>query len=109
MITHYLKVAVRNLLKYKTQNFISILGLAVGLFCFYLSSDSFVHIVEHPHGCVSGQDDGIAVVCYLFPASTDQGWGEYLVIKAVHLHSSQFIGKQFTFLANEVILILYEV
>ena len=34
MITHYLKVAVRNLLKYKTQNLISIFGLAVGLFCF---------------------------------------------------------------------------
>ena len=34
MINHYLKVAVRNLLKYKTQNLISIVGLAVGLFCF---------------------------------------------------------------------------
>ena len=34
MITHYLKVALRNLLKYKTQNLISIVGLAVGLFCF---------------------------------------------------------------------------
>ena len=34
MIKHYLKVAVRNLLKYKTQNLISIGGLAVGLFCF---------------------------------------------------------------------------
>ena len=34
MIIHYLKVAVRNLLKYKTQNLISIVGLAVGLFCF---------------------------------------------------------------------------
>ena len=34
MITHYLKVAVRNLLKYKTQNLISNGGLAVGLFCF---------------------------------------------------------------------------
>jgi ABC-type lipoprotein release transport system permease subunit len=34
MITHYLKVAVRNLLKYKTQNLISIGGLAIGLFCF---------------------------------------------------------------------------
>ena len=31
MITHYLKVAFRNLLKYKTQSFISVLGLAVGL------------------------------------------------------------------------------
>ena len=34
MITHYLKVAIRNLLKYKTQNLISVVGLAVGLFCF---------------------------------------------------------------------------
>lgn len=34
MITHYLKVAIRNLLKYKSQNLISIVGLAVGLFCF---------------------------------------------------------------------------
>ena len=31
MITHNLKVAFRNLLKYKTQSFISVLGLAVGL------------------------------------------------------------------------------
>ena len=37
MITHYLKVAVRNLLKYKTQTIISILGLAVGFVCFALS------------------------------------------------------------------------
>ena len=34
MITHYLTVAIRNLLKYKVQNLISILGMAVGLFCF---------------------------------------------------------------------------
>lgn len=37
MITHYLKVALRNLLKYKTQTFISILGLAVGFVCFIFS------------------------------------------------------------------------
>lgn len=37
MITHHLKVAVRNLLKYKTQTFISILGLAIGLACFIFS------------------------------------------------------------------------
>lgn len=36
MIIHYLKVALRNLLKYKTHNLISIVGLAVGLFCFCL-------------------------------------------------------------------------
>ncbi|MBR5205099.1 MAG: ABC transporter permease, partial [Bacteroidaceae bacterium] len=34
MIIHYLKVAFRSLLKYKTQNLIAILGLSVGLFCF---------------------------------------------------------------------------
>ena len=38
MITHYLKVAVRNLLKYRTQSLISILGLAVGFVCFALSA-----------------------------------------------------------------------
>ncbi len=41
MIGHYLKLAVRNLLKYRTQNIISIVGLAVGILsftvCFYVS------------------------------------------------------------------------
>lgn len=34
MIQHYLKVALRNLLKYTTQSIISIIGLSVGLLCF---------------------------------------------------------------------------
>lgn len=38
MITHYFKIAVRNLLKYKTQSIISILGLTVGFVCFVLSA-----------------------------------------------------------------------
>ena len=33
MIRHYFKIALRNLWKYKTQNFISVIGLAVGLLC----------------------------------------------------------------------------
>lgn len=37
MITHYLKVAFRNLAKYKTQTLISIIGLSVGFTCFALS------------------------------------------------------------------------
>ena len=37
MITHYLKVAVRNLLKYKTQSAISLLGLAMAFACIALS------------------------------------------------------------------------
>ena len=38
MIKHYLKVAFRNLWKYKTQNIISIIGLAVGFACFAFSA-----------------------------------------------------------------------
>ena len=34
MLLHYFKIAWRNLLKYKTQNLISILSLAVGAVCF---------------------------------------------------------------------------
>lgn len=34
MLQHYFKIACRNLLKYKTQNLISILSLAVGAVCF---------------------------------------------------------------------------
>ena len=38
MFTHYLKIAFRNLTKYKTQTIISIIGLAVGFVCFALSA-----------------------------------------------------------------------
>ena len=38
MIRHHLKIAFRNLLKYKTQNVISIIGLAVGFACFAFSA-----------------------------------------------------------------------
>jgi putative ABC transport system permease protein len=33
MLKNYLKIAVRNLLKYKTFSFINIFGLAVGMAC----------------------------------------------------------------------------
>lgn len=49
MIAHYLKIAWRNLLKYRTQSIISIIGLAVGLFsftvCFYCSR--FIESRDH--------------------------------------------------------------
>lgn len=38
MKTHYLKVAIHNLIKYKTQSAICIVGLAVGFACFALST-----------------------------------------------------------------------
>lgn len=38
MLQHYFKIAYRNLLKHKTQSVISIVGLAIGLACFALST-----------------------------------------------------------------------
>lgn len=49
MIRHYFKVAFRNLWKYKTQNIISIIGLAVGLLCFSVCMycSRFVETTNH--------------------------------------------------------------
>lgn len=58
MIQHYCKIAFRNILKYKTQSIISIIGLAVGFTCFALSNlwihyeityDKFYEGVERTH------------------------------------------------------------
>ena len=38
MIQHYFKIAFRNLLKYKMQSIISIIGLAIGFTCFALAN-----------------------------------------------------------------------
>ena len=38
MLKHYLKLAIRNLLKYKTQTAVSTIGLAIGLACFTLAA-----------------------------------------------------------------------
>ena len=37
MLHHYLKIAFRNMWKYKNQTLISVLGLAVGFTCFALA------------------------------------------------------------------------
>ena len=49
MILHYFKIAFRNLCKYKTQNIISIIGLAVGLLCFCICiyCSRFVESTDH--------------------------------------------------------------
>ncbi len=44
MILHHLKIAWRNLLKYKTQNIISILCLSVGVVCFSVVFQFMYHI-----------------------------------------------------------------
>ena len=38
MLRHYIKLAIRNLIKYKSQSVISIIGLAIGFTCFALST-----------------------------------------------------------------------
>jgi len=49
MIKHYFKVAFRNLWKYKTQNVISVIGLAVGILCFTVCfyCSRFANTVNH--------------------------------------------------------------
>ena len=44
MLIHHLKIAWRNLLKYKTQNIISILCLSVGVVCFSVMFQFMYHI-----------------------------------------------------------------
>ena len=66
MILHYLKIAWRNLLKYRMQNVISILGLAVGLFSF----------------CV-------CMYCSRFMLSTNHCFENYERIVQVSMHNSR--------------------
>lgn len=37
MIFHYIKIALRNLMKHRVQSFLSVIGLAVGFVCFAYS------------------------------------------------------------------------
>ena len=52
MFKHYLKIAFRNLWKYKIQNLIGIIGLAVGFACFslcsYLAQEYLTRDTEYP-------------------------------------------------------------
>ena len=64
MLIHYLKVALRNLLKYKTQTTVSIIGLAFGLACFALSSLWIRYIMTY--------DDFHQGAGQLYLAETDQ-------------------------------------
>ena len=55
MIQHYFKIAFRNILKYKTQSIISILGLAVGFTCFALANlwIRMMLTMKEQTGCIS--------------------------------------------------------
>lgn len=75
MIRHYFKIAFRNILKYKTQNIISIVGLAVGLLCF-----------------------SICMYCSRFVKATDHCFANYSRIAELSLYNPQtgafFAGTQ---------------
>lgn len=66
MIIHYLKIAFRNLLKYKMQNIISTIGLAVGLLCF-----------------------SICMYCSRFVENTDRCFVNYKRIVELNLYDNQ--------------------
>lgn len=66
MIRHYFKVAFRNLWKYKTQNIISIIGLAVGLLCF-----------------------SVCMYCSRFVETTNHCFSNYERIAELHFYDNQ--------------------
>lgn len=55
MLKHYIKIAIRQLLKYKVQNLISVVGLSVGILCFSicLYCSRFICEVDH---CFSNKE-----------------------------------------------------
>ena len=73
MFLHYLKSAVRSLMKYKIQTTASIVGLALGFVCFALSAvwvryeqtfDSFHRGADRMYllGVTNGSDDYMSVI-----------------------------------------------
>ncbi len=76
MIRHYIKVAIRNLLRYKTQSIISIVGLAVGFACFALATlwirwettfDDFHPDADRIYRISQKDERGITALSPLFP------------------------------------------
>lgn len=72
MIQHHIKLGIRNLLKYKTQSLISIIGLAVGVCCFAFCSytlrvslnwDRNIKDIDRIHLLYSQSEEG-PKVCY---------------------------------------------
>lgn len=108
MITHYLTVAFRNLLKYKSQNLISIGALAIGLFCFcvcfYISR--FVSSVDEcfeNHERIADiyltTENGrpwSGVSCTMLPYLQQRIWNEvenFTLLSYPYTHEYNLIGK----------------
>ena len=54
---------------------------------------------------MSGQGDGVSVVDYLLPTTTENGRCEYFIIKAVRFHIVQFVRKHLVVFTDEVVFI----
>jgi hypothetical protein len=77
MIKHYLKVAFRNMWKYKKQTLVSVVGLAVGFVCFAMATlwiryemtyDSFHKNADRMY-CINREDDynGMMITSFITP------------------------------------------
>lgn len=71
MIKHYFKIAFRNLLKYKTQNIISVIGLAIGFTCFALANLWIHHEMTYDSAYIGSER-----MCMLYQKNTlnDSGY-----------------------------------
>lgn len=67
MLYHYLKIALRNLKKYKLQSLISILGLAVGITCFAFCSYLLRSYLDQDRNLTDAEQ-----ICFLYN-QTEQG------------------------------------
>lgn len=56
MLKNYFKIAVRNLWKYKTNSFISIIGLSLGIGCFLLLATYVLHEFRYDRFQVNGDN-----------------------------------------------------
>lgn len=73
MITHYLKVALRNLLKYKVHSFISVICLAVGITCFSLMN-YFIDTVSSGEEDLPNYEHRIRLALLSEQTATDLYW-----------------------------------
>ncbi len=81
MIKLYFKIAIRNLLKYRAQNIISVVGLAVGIFCFTVCMYMVRFIVDADRFY---DNDGRIAVLGLYTVD-DEGSKEYEFNGATHV------------------------
>jgi putative ABC transport system permease protein len=70
MLKNYFKIAVRNLWKYKTNSFISIIGLSLGIGCFLLLATYVLHEIRYDRFQTNGEH--IVRVNFLFQSGESE-------------------------------------